>query len=149
MSLPEVELDGDGARRSPRSPLQSKSQSSPGISEPHLFDPAARPEVRGKFIFAGGKKLFGRGVTYGPFVPAEDGSQYHDAATVAADFAQIARMGANAVRTYTVPPRWLLDVAFDHGLRVMVGFGWEQHITFLDERVEERDPLADRAMVRS
>lgn len=43
-------------------------------------------------------------------------------------------MGANAVRTYTVPPRWLLDVAHEYGLRVMVGFGWEQHITFLDKR---------------
>jgi GT2 family glycosyltransferase len=90
--------------------------------------------VRGKFIFAGAKKLFIRGVTYGPFTPGEDGGLYHDPATVAADFAAIARLGANAVRTYTVPPRWLLDVAFDHGLRVMVGFGWEQHITFLDER---------------
>jgi GT2 family glycosyltransferase len=138
LSLPEIELDGDSARNSPRSSPRSNSQSSRGISEPHLFDPAARPEVRGKFIFAGGRKLFVRGVTYGPFVPAADGSLYHDAPTVSADFAQIARMGANAVRTYTVPPRWLLDVAFDHGLRVMVGFGWEQHITFLDERKRRR-----------
>ncbi len=53
---------------------------------------------------------------------------------MSADFAQIAGMGANAVRTYTVPPRWLLDTAQEHGLRVMVGFGWEQHITFLDKR---------------
>jgi GT2 family glycosyltransferase len=92
-----------------------------------------RAEVRGKFIFAGDKKLFIRGVTYGPFTPTADGCLYHDPATVAADFAAIAALGANAVRTYTVPPRWLLDIAFDFGLRVMVGFGWEQHITFLDE----------------
>lgn len=92
-----------------------------------------RPEARGKFIFAGGKKFFIRGVTYGPFTPSADGCLYHDRETVAADFAEIAELGANAVRTYTVPPRWLLDVAAEHGLRVMVGFGWEQHITFLDE----------------
>jgi len=103
------------------------------VPEPGEITTPVRPEVRGKFIFADGKKLFVRGVTYGPFTPAPDGSLYHDRATVSADFAQIARLGANAVRTYTVPPRWLLDVAAEHGLRVMVGFGWEQHITFLDE----------------
>src|SRR5215210_7248515 len=96
-----------------------------------------RPEVRGKFIFAGEEKFFIRGVTYGPFAPAADGSLYHDPATAAVDFGRMALIGANAVRTYTVPPRWLLDVASDHGLRVMVGFGWEQHITFLDTRKQQ------------
>jgi GT2 family glycosyltransferase len=132
----------------------------PAVSFPPLTDrgaappkapPAlgARPQVRGKFIFAGDEKLFIRGVTYGPFSPTADGCLYHDPETVSADFAGIARMGANAVRTYTVPPRWLLDVAFDHGLRVMVGFGWEQHITFLDER-RRRKSIEDqvRAGVR-
>jgi GT2 family glycosyltransferase len=104
------------------------------VAEPARTSATARPEVRGKFIFADGRKLFIRGVTYGPFTPAADGCLYHDRETVAADFAGIAHVGANAVRTYTVPPRWLLDVAHEHGLRVMVGFGWEQHITFLDER---------------
>ena len=52
---------------------------------------------------------------------------------VAGDFAAMAAAGFNAVRTYTVPPRWLLDVAADHGLRVMVGLPWEQHVAFLDE----------------
>ena len=103
------------------------------VPEPAAITPPVRPEVRGKFIFAGGKKFFIRGVTYGPFTPTADGCLYHDRETVSADFAEIALLGANAVRTYTVPPRWLLDVAAEHGLRVMVGFGWEQHITFLDE----------------
>ncbi len=30
-------------------------------------------------------------------------------------------LGANDVRTFTVPPRWLLDRAAEHGLRVLVG----------------------------
>jgi GT2 family glycosyltransferase len=97
-----------------------------------------RPEVRGKFLFADGKKFFIRGVTYGPFTPNAEGCLYHDPETVAADFAEVAAIGANAVRTYTVPPRWLLDIAANHGLRVMVGFGWEQHVTFLDERKRRR-----------
>ena len=44
----------------------------------------------------------------------------------------MAANGVNAVRTYTVPPGWLLDIAQRHGLWVMVGLPWEQHITFLD-----------------
>ena len=42
--------------------------------------------------------------------------------------------GINAIRTYTVPPRWFLDLAQQHGLYVMVGLPWEQHVAFLDER---------------
>ncbi len=42
-------------------------------------------------------------------------------------------MGANALRTYTAPPIWLLDLAEDHGLHVMVGLAWEQHVAFLDD----------------
>jgi glycosyltransferase involved in cell wall biosynthesis len=49
------------------------------------------------------------------------------------DFAAMAEHGLNAVRTYTVPPCWLIDVAAEHGLYVMVGVPWEQHVTFLDD----------------
>jgi GT2 family glycosyltransferase len=92
----------------------------------------ARPCVRGKFIFVGDEKLYIRGVTYGPFRPDERGSEYHTPDIVSQDFAQMAANGINTIRTYTVPPRWLLDIAQQHGLRVMVGLPWEQHITFLD-----------------
>ena len=44
----------------------------------------------------------------------------------------MAAHGFNAVRLYTVPPRWLLDVAQRHGLGVMIGLPWEQHVAFLD-----------------
>jgi GT2 family glycosyltransferase len=46
----------------------------------------------------------------------------------------MAANGINAVRTYTAPPVWLLDAAQRHGLYVMVGLPWEQHIAFLDKR---------------
>src|SRR5260370_1176042 len=46
--------------------------------------------------------------------------------------------GINAIRTYTVPPRWLLDAAQQYGLRIMVGLPWEQHVAFLDERKRRR-----------
>jgi ABC-type multidrug transport system fused ATPase/permease subunit/GT2 family glycosyltransferase len=90
--------------------------------------------VLGKFIFVGEKKLYVRGVTYGTFCPDEAGAEFHDPHVVDRDFAQMGSNGINAVRTYTVPPRWLLDAAWQHGLYVMVGLPWEQHITFLDNR---------------
>jgi len=91
-----------------------------------------RPRVRGKFLYAGDEKLYVRGVTYGTFCPSADGADFRLAA-VERDFAGMANAGINAVRTYTVPPRWLLDAAQRHSLRVMVGLPWEQHIAFLDE----------------
>jgi GT2 family glycosyltransferase len=91
-----------------------------------------RPVVRGKFLFVGDEKLIIRGTTYGTFRPDEHGDEYF-AQAVERDFTQMAAAGLNAVRVYTVPPRWLLDIALTHGLRVMVGLPWEQHITFLDD----------------
>src|SRR5262245_5930764 len=86
----------------------------------------------GKFIAQGDEKLYVRGVTYGTFRPDESGDEF-DPAVAAADFAEMSAKGINAVRTYTVPSRRLLDLAQEHGLRVMVGIPWEQHITFLDD----------------
>jgi GT2 family glycosyltransferase len=96
-----------------------------------------RPVVGGKFLFAGGEKLFVRGVTYGTFRPGADGTDY-DPVAVERDFAAMSENGFNAVRVYTVPPPWLLDAAQRHGLRVMVGLPWEQHVAFLDDDVRAR-----------
>src|ERR687886_235838 len=109
-----------------------------------------RPCVQGKFIFCGNEKLYIRGVTYGPFRPDADGGEYHSPDVVERDFAQMAANGLNAVRTYTVPPRWLLDAAQRHGLRVMVGLPWEGHVAFLDDgerarSIEKRGRAGGRA----
>jgi len=98
------------------------------------IDYSHRPVVRGKFIFIGEQKFYVRGVTYGTFKPESDGCEYHNPETVEKDFSMMAACGINAVRTYTVPPRWLLDLARAHGLRVMVGIPWEQHIAFLSDK---------------
>jgi cellulose synthase/poly-beta-1,6-N-acetylglucosamine synthase-like glycosyltransferase len=90
--------------------------------------------VQGKSIFLGEEKLYIRGVTYGPFRPSWDGHNYYNPEVVERDFTQIAANGLNAVRTYTVPPRWLLDIAQRHSIHVMVGLPWEQHLAFLDNR---------------
>jgi GT2 family glycosyltransferase len=93
-----------------------------------------RPRVDGKFLAVGAERLWLAGVTYGTFAPGEDGAPYGDRAQVEADFRAMAANGINALRTYTVPPRWLLDAAQRHGLWVTVGLPWEQHVTFLDSR---------------
>ena len=99
-----------------------------------------RPQARGKFLFVGEEKLWLRGVTYGTM--GDDATGYPDEAVVHADFAAMNRAGLNAVRVYTVPPRWLLDEAARQGLRVMVGLPWEQHIAFLDNPGGARRILA-------
>src|SRR5215211_5213634 len=94
-----------------------------------------RPRTRGKFLFAGEEKLYVCGVTYGPFRPDENGSEYHSPEAVERDFSQIAANGLTSVRTYTSPERWLLDAAQRHGLRVMVGLSWwEQHLASLIDK---------------
>ncbi|HEV2394749.1 MAG TPA: glycosyltransferase [Verrucomicrobiae bacterium] len=96
--------------------------------------PQERPSIQGKFFFTGNQKFYIRGVTYGPFRPESDGCDYHCAEVVAQDFAQMRQHGINSVRTYTAPPSWLLDLAAEYQLRVLVGLPWEQHVTFLRER---------------
>jgi hypothetical protein len=92
-----------------------------------------RPRVEGKFLFVGEQKLWIKGVTYGTFAPDEEGLQFPLRHQVDEDFDKMSANGITAVRTYTVPPRWLLDIALQYGLRVMAGIPWEQHITFLDD----------------
>jgi len=91
-------------------------------------------EARGKFLFANGQKLYLRGVTYGTFRPEPDGTMFPPPEAVEADFRRMPEAHVNAIRTYTVPPVWLLDLARSCGLYVLVGIPWEQHIRFLDDR---------------
>jgi GT2 family glycosyltransferase len=100
-----------------------------------------RVSVRGKFLFHGKSKLWVKGITYGTFSPDENGCQFPSEAVVGQDFSAIADTGFNTVRVYTVPPRWLLDLAQQHGLLVLVGLPWEQHVCFLDDR-----KIADRIL---
>jgi GT2 family glycosyltransferase len=93
-----------------------------------------RPRADGKFLAVGAERLWLAGVTYGTFAPSEDGSPYGDRVRVDADLRAMAANGVNAIRTYTVPPAWLLDAALRHGLWALVGLPWEQHVTFLAER---------------
>lgn len=88
----------------------------------------------GKFVCVGGRTLPLKGVTYGTFAPDANGAQFPSADIVAADFAKMAECGINMVRTYTTPSREILDEAARHGLRMMIGVPWTQHVAFLGDR---------------
>jgi GT2 family glycosyltransferase len=102
-----------------------------------------RPTVSGKFLCVGDEKLYVRGATYGTFQPDRNGVMYPSPDTVARDFDEMSANGLNSVRTYTVPPQWMLDLAHDAGLHVMVGIPWEQHVNFLESRSRARS-IEDR-----
>src|SRR5260370_22750384 len=79
-----------------------------------------RPRAHGKFLFVGDEKLYVRGVTYGTFRSGAVGEEAYDPEVVARDFQLMTTNGINAIRTYTGPPRWLLDAAQQYGLRSIV-----------------------------
>lgn len=116
--------------------LTTHSGASVAVSAPSTM---SRVRAAGKFLYVDKEKFYVKGVTYGPFRPDENGSEYHTPEQVAEDFAAMTAAGINTLRTYTVPPRWLLDAAEQHGLRVMVGLPWEQHVTFLDSARQRQD----------
>ena len=109
------------------------------------------PSVRGKFLFAGDEKLYIRGVTYGTFGPRADGGEVPEPEVVERDFALMAANGINAVRIYTVPPRWLLDAAQRHRLRAMIGLPVERYIGFLADKSKDAPDIEElvRAGVRA
>jgi glycosyltransferase involved in cell wall biosynthesis len=88
--------------------------------------------VDGKFFRLGEKKFFVKGVAYGPFAPNAQGHPFPMPEQTGRDFDQIRELGANVVRVYTVPPRWLLDLAEARGLKVLVDVPWNKHTCFLD-----------------
>lgn len=128
----------------------SKGAWADAVPSPSGLVAKERPQVKGKFLYLGEEKFWVRGITYGTFRSDESGNEHYDPAQVERDFSSMRENGVNSIRLYTVPPRWLLDAAHRHGLRVMVGVPWEQHIAFLEDKgrcrsIEERV----RAGVRS
>ncbi len=95
--------------------------------------------VRGKYIYLDGSKFFARGVSYGPFPPNSQGEAYPEPHRAAGDFALMRELGANLVRTYVKPPRWIFELAAQHGLMLMPGISWPHHLTFLDSAEMARE----------
>ena len=80
-----------------------------------------------------------RGATYGTFAPRFDGARFPHHAQVDADFGAMAAAGFNTVRIYTPPSPDVLDLAAEHGLKLLVGLDYH------DWRME---PVPGRAAAR-
>lgn len=84
----------------------------------------AGPEVDGKFLRVAGERFYVRGVTYGTFAETELGL-FPRRERVEEDFAAMAAVGINTVRTYTVPEPSILDLAEEAGLKLLMGVWWD------------------------
>jgi beta-galactosidase/beta-glucuronidase len=102
----------------------------------------SRVRVDGKFLRLGDSKFYVKGVTYGPFAPNAAGEMFPDQAQVIRDFEQIRQLGANVLRVYYIPPRWLLDLAARYELKLLVDIPWPKHLCFLDSPEVTQEALA-------
>lgn len=94
-----------------------------------------RVRVDGKFFRLGEQKYCPKGVTYGPFAPNADGDRYASREQTVRDFNQIKELGANTLRVYHPPPRWFLDLAHEHGLKLLIDIPWCKERVFLDSPI--------------
>ena len=92
-----------------------------------------RVRTSGKFFRLGREKWFVKGFTYGPFAPNRGGHALPEDARLCSDFARMRHLGANAIRLYFPPPRFLLDTAQEFGLRVLIDVPWEKHRCFFED----------------
>ena len=118
---------------------------SPQISD-RTGSPMEPLSVDGKFFARGPERVRLFGVTYGPFRPVIPDEPFPPAAMVRDDFDKILALGANAIRTYHVPPEWLLELASER-LGMLVDVPWSKHLCFLDSAVHRRE--ARQAVARA
>lgn len=112
------------------------------MSEPVSSRP--RVMVDGKFFRRGAEKFYAKGLAYGPFAPNANGEPFASPGQTVRDFALVRELGANLLRVYHVPPRWLLDLAAQHDLLLLVDIPWDKHRCFLDSaplRAAARDQV--------
>jgi O-antigen biosynthesis protein len=106
-----------------------------GVLQPAELPVRQRVSVSGKFLWHGSEKFFIKGVSYGTFVPNINGEPFPEPARAAHDLALMRAAGFNTLRTYDPPPSWLLDLAQQHGVLVLAGLPWPQHVTVADSRI--------------
>src|SRR5205823_978672 len=118
---------------------QSGASTTMAVAEPYTGragTPAVgsdhRVRVEGRLLARAGRRFRVQGVTYGPFRSNGAGEPFPDANRVAEDFALMRGVGINSVRTYHVPPEWLLRVADEEGMAVFIDVPWAKHVCFLE-----------------
>ena len=106
---------------------------------------SSRPRVvvDGKFFRLGDKKFYVKGIAYGPLPPNAQGQPFASPEQTALDLDQIRELGANVVRVYNIPPRWLLDMASEREIKLLVDIPWNKHLSFdsAPRRAEAREAV--------
>ena len=98
-----------------------------------------RVQVDGKFFRLGARKFHVKGITYGPFASNEKGEPFASPEQTASDFRLIKQLAVNALRLYYVPPPWLLELAAEHGLKLLIDIPWPKHLCFLDSKKSQAE----------
>ena len=145
---PEAGRSGDRQRRVRREGILARRLADRGSR----FTPEAAPptpqvttRVRtdGNHLLLSGLPFRVKGVTYGSFAPRLDGWLFPEADQIKKDLVAIREAGLNTVRTYTLPPVELLDIAAELGLRVIVG------VDYRDWRYEDEPGRKANKRVRA
>lgn len=105
--------------------------------------------ISGTQFLQGDRPVTLRAVTYGTFRPRSDGPRFPERNQVKKDFASISNAGFNTVRTYTVPPDDVVDLAADWGLQLLVGVHHEdwRYLVGTSSREHRRVQRAARSEV--
>src|SRR5688572_23548349 len=104
------------------SPIVGRNAANP-VRESFELETVIRGErvrVDGIRFSRGGRRFRVQGVTYGPFAPGRDGTQFPVADQLREDFNHMVSAGINAIRVYHVPPRWLLERADEQGMTILI-----------------------------
>lgn len=137
-------MDVLGAPSTPQTDVAVPLTGRPAVGAVSEGRQKVRWRVDGRYLSRGGAKAVPRGVTYGPFPPNDRGEPFPGRSQVAADFELMREAGIDAVRTYVVPPEWLLAVAEECGIGLLMDVPWSKHLCFLDgdrARREARDAV--------
>ena len=125
--------------------------SQPTVGQPTECEARTRParvRVDGKYFARNGCRFRIQGVTYGPFRVNDSDEPFPARQLVDQDFAQMRALGISSLRTYHVPPDWLLELAGEHRLAVFIDVPWRKHVCFLESqeaRAEARQAIEHAA----
>ncbi len=104
-----------------------------------------RVQIDGKQFRRGDERFYFRGVTYGTFRPRADGARFPERERVARDFAAMRDAGFTVVRTYTVPPEDVVELAAAAGLYLLADVFYPDWRYLVAPSVRELERVARQA----
>src|SRR5436190_17078225 len=98
-----------------------------------------RVQVRGKSLSIDGRRMRINGVTYGPFALNATGEPFPAFERVQRDFDLMHATGINSIRTYHLPPEWVMEYADEAGIHIFIDAPWRKHLCFLDSEEAQKE----------